>query len=211
MGDRGGRDEEFPSLGSPMPDAALYKVAYDEAVRALSEQQAAIESVPHPGGPVALGRCGDDLVSRRAGTARPRRGFRRMLGSARLRRGRRDFPGDPLAPRLGVHGKLAQGAREPHRVCGGNPNRRSLSRSLASHAGQLLGKSSRTKRACRSLSSGKRLVDDRGGAMDCRHSIGPLTFGSCLRQIHPGIRSSRNCRSRCRARGPCPSAKQYRS
>jgi len=28
-----------------MPDAALYKVAYDEAVRALSEQQAAIESV----------------------------------------------------------------------------------------------------------------------------------------------------------------------
>lgn len=28
-----------------MPDAALYKVAYDEAVRALTEQQAAIESV----------------------------------------------------------------------------------------------------------------------------------------------------------------------
>jgi hypothetical protein len=28
-----------------MPEAALYKVAYDEAVRALSEQQAAIESV----------------------------------------------------------------------------------------------------------------------------------------------------------------------
>jgi len=28
-----------------MPDDALYKVAYDEAVRALSEQQAAIESV----------------------------------------------------------------------------------------------------------------------------------------------------------------------
>jgi hypothetical protein len=28
-----------------MPDAALYKVAYDEAVRGLSEQQAAIESV----------------------------------------------------------------------------------------------------------------------------------------------------------------------
>lgn len=44
--DGGGGREWRPQLLDPvMADVALYKVAYEEAVRALSEQQAAIESV----------------------------------------------------------------------------------------------------------------------------------------------------------------------
>lgn len=40
----GGERFAAPALKSGMPEDALYKVAYDEAVRAMSEQEAVIDS-----------------------------------------------------------------------------------------------------------------------------------------------------------------------
>lgn len=121
-----------------MPDDALYKVAYDEAVRVLSEQQAAIESV--------RGRAGLLLSAAAVTTS--------FLGSQAMQR---SDPGVCFWLALLCFVAVAatslailwprdwEFAADPrvvvnslYRVCGRSPNRRPLSRSLLPYVWQLL-------------------------------------------------------------------------